>query len=309
MNFRKFRKNFVFFLFVFLAFLPESSFAKIFELSVGGGIRSSKVQEFVYKDDYTLSRLDWNVPLIPVLNIAGRFDIFHAILDLSVASAIPVKLGSMQDYDWLGDDKAKYTNFSDHELIVNKLYDLEVKTGYDFNLQNFGIPVDLSIIPQIGFLYRNQKYEAYNGYTQYASSGEYWSDSIEKKYISGSCITYDIASYMPFVSLESEYAIDSSWRVKVFGRFFPYIYSASIDNHYLRLSQFNDYMKKGLGFLVGTEASWKKLSLSFYYEWFNCKNGETQKRSIGNKNDFIEDGSTNPGAESSVFSLMISYKI
>ena len=68
-------------------------------------------------------------------------------------------------------------------------------------------------------------------------------------------------------------------------------------------------MKKGLGFLVGTEASWKKLSLSFYYEWFNCKNGETQKRSIGNKNDFIEDGSTNPGAESSVFSLMISYKI
>lgn len=306
MNLRGFRKSFVFLF--FLALLPKFSFAKIFEFSVSGGIRNSKVQEFVYENNYTLSRLDWNAPLIPVLNIAGRLDIFHAILDLSVSSAIPVKLGSIQDYDWQGEDKSKYTNYSNHELIVNRLYDLEAKLGYDFNLLNFGVPVDLSIIPQAGFLYRNQKYEAYNGYTQYASSGKYWSDSIEKKYLSGSCLTYDLASYMPFLSLEAEYKVDSSWRMKLFGRYFPYIYAAAIDNHYLRLAQFNDYMEKGFGFSVGTEVSWKKLSFSFCYEWFKCEKGKTQTRTIGNKNDFM-DGSTIPGVESSVISLMFTYKI
>ena len=305
------RKRFFRFLVIlinFLVFASDFSFAKIFELSVSGGIRNSKVQEFVFQDDYTLSQLDWNAPLIPVLNVAGRFDIFHVLVDLSVNSAIPVKLGSMQDYDWLGQDKSKYTNFSSHELILNKLYDLEAKVGYDFNLKNFGVSVDLSIIPQAGFLYRNQKFEAYNGYTQYATSGEYWSDSIEKKYLSGSSLTYEVASYMPFLSLETEYKIDFSWCLKLFGRYFPYIYAVAIDNHYLRPAQFNDYMEKGLGFSIGTEVSWKKLSFSFCYEWFKCEKGKTQIRTIGDKNDFI-DSSTIPGVESSVISLMFSYKI
>ncbi len=303
-------KKFFIFLFVFLAFFSEASFAKIFELSASGGIRSGKVQEFVYESDYTLSRLDWNTPVIPVFGLSGRFDIFHAIVDLSVDSAIPVKLGSIQDYDWMGTDKSKYTNFSDHELIVNRLCDLEAKVGYDFNLMNFGVPVDLSIIPQIGFLFRSQKYEAYNGYTQYAKTGEYWSDSIEKTYYSGTGVNYEVASYMPFLSLESEYAIDTSWKVKIFGRFFPYIYSAAKDNHLhdgIR-KQFNDYMKNGLGFSVGTEAAWKNFSLQFSYEWFKCKEGDTYYRHIGEENDFVDTGTT-PGVESSVFSVMFVYKV
>lgn len=302
-----YKKLFIF-LFVFLAFFSESSFAKIFELSASGGIRSGKVQEFVYQSDYTLSRLDWKAPVVPVFGISGRFDIFHAIVDLSVDSAIPVKLGSIQDYDWEGTDKSKNTKFSDHELIVNRLFDLEAKLGYDFNLMNFGVPVDLSIIPQVGFLFRDQKYEAYNGYTQYAADGEYWSDSLKKTYYSGSGMTYEVASYMPFLSLESEYAIDTSWKVKIFGRFFPYIYSAATDNHFGRSLQFNDYMKNGLGFSVGTEAAWKNFSLLFSYEWFKCKDGDTYSRTIGTENDFVEVDTT-PGVESSVFSVMFVYKI
>ncbi len=301
------KKNFIF-LFVFLAFLTEASFAKIFEFSASGGIRSSKVQEFVYEDDYTLSRLDWKAPLIPVIGLSGRFDIFHTILDFSVDSAIPVKLGSIQDYDWTGTDKSKNTHFSDHELIVNRLFDLEAKAGYDFNLKNFGVPVDLSIIPQAGFLFRSQKFEAYNGYTQYAGNGEYWSDSLEKTYISGVGMTYEVASYMPFLSLESEYAIDSFWKVRIFGRFFPYIYSAATDNHILKYVQYNDYMKEGMGFSIGSEAGWKNFSLMFSYEWFKCDEGDTYYRTIGEENSFIESKTT-PGVKSSVFSLMFVYKV
>lgn len=307
------RKAFTFIIFSFILFvlLPQFSFAKLFELSVAGGIRSGEVQEFVYKaDGSTYSRLDWKTPLVPVLNISGRLDIFHAILDLSVNSAIPVKLGSMQDYDWLGTDTSKYTNFSDHNLIINKLYDLEAKLGYDFNLLNFNTPVDLSIIPQIGFLYRNQKFEACDGYYQYASStsGEYWSSSIEKKYLSGTIITYETASYMPFVSIEAEYDFSSSWRVKQFGRFFPYVYATAIDNHNLRQTEFDDFMKNGLGFSIGAEASWKKFSLSVCYEWFRCKEGSTYQLAIGTNSSYYKESST-PGIKSSVLSVMFSYRI
>lgn len=304
------KKAFTFIIFSFILFvlLPQFSFAKLFELSVAGGIRSGEVQEFVYDNETTVSRLDWKTPLVPVLNISGRLDIFHAILDLSVDSAIPVKLGSMQDYDWTGSDLSKYTNFSDHDLIVNKLYDLEAKLGYDFNLLNFNVPVDLSIIPQIGFLYRNQKFEACDGYYQYASSGEYWSSSIEKKHLSGTIITYETASYMPFISLEAEYAVSSSWRVKQFGRFFPYVYTTAIDNHNLRQTEFDDFMKNGLGFSIGAEASWKKLSLSVCYEWFRCKEGSTYQRAIGTNSSYYK-ASTTPGITSSVLSVMFSYRI
>lgn len=306
---KKFFK-FIVFSSVLFVFLPQFSFAKLFELSVAGGIRSGKIQEFVYDNGTTKSRLDWKTPLVPVLNISGRLDIFHAILDLSVVSAIPVKLGSMQDYDWLGTDTSKYTNFSDHDLIVNKLYDLEAKTGYNFNLLNFNVPVDLSIIPQIGFLYRNQKFEACDGYSQYADSGEYWSSSIEKTYFSGTIITYETASYMPFVSLEAEYKIDSSWRVKQFGRFFPYVYATAIDNHYhpSKHTEYTDILKNGFGFSLGTEASWKKLSVSVFYEWFRCKEGSSYDRNIGTSSDYSKE-STTPGITSSVLSVMVSYRI
>ena len=307
------KKSFTFIIFSFILFvlLPQFSFAKLFELSVAGGIRSGEVQEFVYDKETTVSRLDWKTPLVPVLNISGRLDIFHAILDLSVDSAIPVKLGSMQDYDWLGEDTSKYTNFSDHDLIINKLYDLEAKLGYDFNLLNFNVPVDLSIIPQIGFLYKNQKFEACDGYSQYADTGEYWNSSIEKSYFSGTIITYETASYMPFVSIEAEYAVTSSWRIKQFGRFFPYVYATAIDNHYhpSKHTEYTDIMKNGLGFSIGAEASWKKLSLSFFYEWFRCKEGSSYGRNIGTSSDYAKDKRFTPGIKSSVLSVMFSYRI
>ena len=314
----------------FLIFSLSSIFAsgrrqtKLFSLDSSLGFRNIVLKEYVYASDHTTSRLDWQAPFVPVVSVGGRFNIYNAIIDLSVLSAIPVKIGKMEDWDWLtSSDYSRATRYSFHDLITSKHFDAEAKIGYDFNLLDFGVPFDLSIIPQVGFLYRNQKYEAQDGYTQYASDGSFWDSSLDKTYIRGIALTYEQMDLMPFVHLEANFKLVgesnslkmfSGFRGKVFARFYPYIYASAMDNHYMRSSrvsytgyQFNDYMKEGRGFLVGTELSWKSFCVSFCYEWFSASKGKSTGRVIG-YDSTLESFSTIPGTDSSIFQAAFTYR-
>ena len=175
---------------VLIILISSSAYAKVFELSVSGGIQSGKVSEFVYKNDYVLSRLDWNENIAPFISLSGRVDVFHSILDFSIFSAIPVKSGTIEDFDWLGEDKSRYTQYSRHDLYLTKHFNLEAKAGYEFSFYNF------TVLPQIGIHYRNQKFEGVDGYLQY-SFGNYFSESFTKTQIKGNCISYEQGILFP----------------------------------------------------------------------------------------------------------------
>lgn len=287
---------------IIILFFSNFLFAKIFELSSSVGIQTGKVEEFVYEKNHTLSRLDWNVDVVPVVSVGGEFNIFHAIIDFSLLSAIPVKVGSMQDYDWQGSDKSKLTNFSDSDLSVSRLFDVEIKAGYEFVFNKF------RLLPEIGFCYRNQEFKAEGGYYQYASSGEYWESSLEKKELRGTIISYEQQFCMPFIFFDSEYCFFKDFRLKLNARFYPYIYCASVDSHYLRNYEFFDYMKNGLGFSVGAEIQYKLFALSFGYEYIKLDSGTSKARTIGT-NSSVSTLDTDPGTTSSVFSVVFTFRI
>lgn len=286
---------------VLIILISSSAYAKVFELSVSGGIQSGKVSEFVYKNDYVLSRLDWNENIAPFISLSGRVDVFHSILDFSIFSAIPVKSGTIEDFDWLGEDKSRYTQYSSHDLYLTKHFNLEAKAGYEFSFYNF------TVLPQIGIHYRNQKFEGVDGYLQY-SFGNYFTESLSKTQIKGNCISYEQGILFPFISLEASYSFCKNWKAKLFGKFYPYVKIDAIDNHFIKLVQYNDFMTNGLGFSVGTEIQFKQFALFFEYEFLKCSTGKTTSRNIG-VNSSLSSSQTVPGAESSVFTFSLIYRI
>ena len=306
-NVKRQRKIIFFAIFLFL-FLPVTLNAKVFEFSASAGMRNTTVKEFVYQDDYTLSRLDWNADLIPILNANARFDFFNIVTDLSLLAGLPVKIGSMQDYDWNGTDKSKVTDFSTHDLEVNYLFEAELKTGYNFNILSSNVPVKLKLLPQAGFLFRVQKFEGMDGYGQYASKNNvtYWNESLKKTEFSGSVITYEQFYYLPFISLEANCVPISFLNLKLYGRFYPLAIAEAFDSHLQRNTIFDDYMNNGIGFSAGTEVCFKNFALSFCYEWLKWDTGKTLSGIIDSGNYYTEN--TTPGLSSSTFSLMLSYK-
>lgn len=277
--------------------------------SISAGIHSGKTQEFVNASTYTMSRLDWQTYCSPVVQLAGNVNIFHAIIDADFYTVIPLKCGEMEDWDWIGSDHSKATNYSISDLTINKDYQFNVKTGYEFLFKGF------RILPEIGFEYRNRKYEANGGYYQYGSmdnsNGGYWSSSLKKYDLYGTVMTYEQQLFMPYVYLDAEYTFCKNWTAKLFGSYIPYIKCDAIDFHCAtstKLYQYNDFMDKGCGFTVGTEIQFKRLSLSAEYEWLKCDSGHTTQRNLANVSDFTE-ADTTPGTESSMFSVLLTYRI
>lgn len=293
-------KKIFFFIFLISFSFCEKSNSEIFSFAASLGFQSGNVKEYVYDSGEVLSRLDWNTDFIPAAEISSRLDICHAVTDINFLCALPVKLGTIEDWDWLGQDKTRATNFSKHNLYIQRKFEIEVKSGYQFIFEK------IKLLPQAGMQYRNQKFKAYDGFFQYADyeNGEYFSSSLEKKKIKGTGLSYEQQFFLPFISLEAECKICSDWDLILNWRCYPYIYCFAVDRHYFRNAVFRDAMY-GSGFLLGAELRFKSLSVSLNYELLECKNG---------KSEYKEDGKdsvrlyTVPGIKSSVFSVMASYR-
>lgn len=293
------KKKFIFALFI-LFFSCFKFNAETFSFAASVGFQSGKVQEYVYDSGDILSRLDWKTDFIPVANISSRLNIFHVVTDIDFLCALPIKYGTIEDWDWLGEDKTRVTNFSRHDLSVEKKFEIEAKSGYEFVFEK------IKLVPQLGLRYRNQKFKAHDGYYQYADyeNGEYLNSSIEKKKIKGTGLSYEQQFVLPFISLEAEYKIFSSLDLILNWRCYPYIYCFAVDRHYFRNADFRDAMY-GSGFLLGAELRCKSFSILVDYEFLECKNGTSE---------FKEDGKsavelyTVPGIKSSVVSIMARYR-
>ena len=138
------KKKIIFALFI-LFFSCFKFNAETFSFAASVGFQSGKVQEYVYDSGDVLSRLDWKTDFIPVANISSRLNIFHVVTDIGFLCALPIKYGTIEDWDWLGEDKTRVTNFSKHDLSVEKKFEIEAKSGYEFVFEK------IKLVPQRGW--------------------------------------------------------------------------------------------------------------------------------------------------------------
>lgn len=214
------------------------------ELDVGmflGGM-----DEFVHEkgENHELSRLEWDENFVPYVDLRGEFEFWNFFVAASVITSIPVKSGQMRDYDYMLADSTAVSHYSQHEAFFDKHLEVHPEIGGGIYLRNWYIGVSA------GFLYRNRKWSAMNGYTQYPAKGEAWSASLPQKEQVGTVITYEEILWAPETTLYVDYTLNEHFTLSLAGTWYQYLHVNTIDTHVLRLTRFEDEMKGGNGVLA-----------------------------------------------------------
>lgn len=287
-----------------------------FEYNFGLSLSASNntVDEFVYQDGNKISLLEWKRPVIPELSLYGRFCFWKLLLDTRFNFSIPIKCGSLEDYDYLSSQEKRISHYSWHELYTDKDFSIQCTLGVNFLLQN-----RLTFIPFAGFCYKNKKFTAQNGYLQYPSyEGELWNSSLAKQQTSGMVIAYEQAIWYPYIGLEFVLPLSDFAKFGCSCKYFSYVCVDTLDSHILRLTQFYDSMRNG--HIFGTEIfmlinpgvyqrSKTALLLSVSYETLFCR-GNTYYSVIGTEQaGFIQTKDSESGINDEKLSFSVGFVV
>jgi len=157
------------------------------------GMIFGRMNEYVFEkgQEHETSRLEWDEYFVPYIDLCGEFSVWNFFIEGSVLSAVPVKSGKMRDYDYLLPDKPDVLSmFSEHDAILDKHFELNAALGYKFNFNRW------YIAPAVGVFYRQRKWSAENGYTQYPSDGYVWTSALPEKELTGTIITFAATTWM-----------------------------------------------------------------------------------------------------------------
>lgn len=295
--------------------------AKIFTFEASTGIKTGIIREFVFDNHVTdtlieatkrtLSRLDWKTDVIPYITIAGKLDLKNVILGADLLFGFGGKEGIMEDWDWLGKDRNRATHYSRHDLDNRYYFEAHIKAGYNFILPKTSVGT-FSLTPMAGFMFRNTKYDGNDGYKQYASNTghEYWEEDLPKVGFTGTVITYEQKTYLPYLRLEANWNFKKDFNWKIFTNYSPYIWCNAVDDHKAETKKisFRDEMKGGFLILAGTEFFWKMVGFGFTYEFYSVKSGKTGKKDSSTGGKYIMTSST-PGTESSFFNFYVKVRL
>ena len=149
-------------------------------------LRNSVTKEYVYEGEKCISRLDWIDNIIPILSFTGQGEFFNVIIRTRIDTAVPVKSGVMEDYDFLIEGDSAPSQYSRHDAYGDKDFSCMFETGYRFRFSGWEIP------PALGFSYINRKWTAQDGYLQYPVYGK-WTGDEPKQNIVGTVISYEQA--------------------------------------------------------------------------------------------------------------------
>jgi outer membrane protease len=293
------KKNFLIF---FMMMICKSLFCiSGFQLSFLSdiGIRSSVTNESVYENDNIISQLQWNVPAIPIISSFTEIGFMEIIVGIEYESAIPIKSGKMNDFDYLTGIPNVISHFSEHDVYVDKNYSIKTIIGYKLKIHE-----NLQLIPFTGFSYRNTKYTAQSGYLQYPiENGEIWTGDEEQTKLAGIVISYEQALWFPLIGIKTIVNIYENFKFGLKVEYYPYINATTIDSHFLRMSQFYDKMYGRIGGKIelwGILYPFRRqqnigIINSISYENCNCY-GETSSSKIGITSvGFINSNNVNAG--------------
>jgi outer membrane protease len=275
------------------------------------GTLNNIAKEYVYEDNKVISRLDWqDTKPVPFLQLKDILRINSFFFEINLLNAIPAQGGIMEDYDFIIPDTMEPSQYSKHDGYLDKHFDLSGELGYSLYLGNWILE------PALGFLYRNRKWTASDGYLQYPISGP-WTGDEPKQELSGTVISYEQAVWFPMVSLEAEYIIKKIFGLRFTSKYYPYIWAETIDHHFLRDTRFYDTLEGGIGAKAGLVLRYYPrmdrnitINLGIDYERIFNLTGNTASGYIGIGDDsLLIDKNYGSRMESSTFILGVGIEV
>jgi hypothetical protein len=198
----------------------------------------------------------------------------------------------MRDTDWTTDESNVKSKYSEHTSAFLKHYEVCGRMGYKFGLDTaLG---GLQLIPTAGIGYRVREWAAKDGFLQYSSFDESWTENIPQKPVKGNIITYESSTWWTLIGLDIGLALNDRWYVGLHGDWYPYLNVNTIDSHYLKLERYIDSMRGGMGGLAEVRVSYSPASLRGM-EFMACigwegvfpNRGETSTGDIGQSDALI----------------------
>jgi len=301
--------NKIIFLLIFF-FLQNKVFAQDFLLAMENrtGLMSGLVNEYVYRDDKQISRLEWDIETIPYIDTILTFSWKWFFAEGSITASIPANSGSMRNHDYLLPDSTALTNFSEHTAFLDRFIDYSLSLGFKTSFDR------LWFISSFGFQLSNRKWTARDGYYQNANFGSVLQGNEPINNISGDVVTYEQKISYFFINISPFYHFTDSFRLGAQFMFYPHIWAESIDHHIIRRTEFYDVMHGGIGGSIGIFAGIKPFPIINFefvigctYEKLFKQKGSITQRAVGinSSTEFLPTPSHTSGYDSELWRFFI----
>ena len=259
------------------------------------GFLYGQSDEIVYKysnSDLYGSELLWDIKPVFYTGIGlllGPMDPFanHGFVsESSLKCGIPIKSGTIEDRDWLGERHEYLTHYSRHDAYSRMSLQADISAGYSWHLGRF---LSLSAFGEFSYMYFS--WSARDGYKQYStstnSSGDVlpWDSSIPKVSISGEGILYKQNWFMLSPGFSLKGRLSRLFSVEGKFSYTPLIFCADHDDHLMRVPPlvFRDYLFLGHYFQGGGKFLFSPtqslgMHLGFSYRYITGTRGPTYEQ-------------------------------
>ncbi len=130
----------------------------------GIGFTQGTLGEYVYDNNRTLSRLNWNLTSLwyNTFSLVLEYNSFFAGVQFHNGINTGI-VGTIDDSDWTDDNNPHIkTHYSKHDNYIERYNSYNSYAGLLLDIDNI-----ICFTPHIGFLYRSIKMSARNGYLEY----------------------------------------------------------------------------------------------------------------------------------------------
>ncbi|NLK46332.1 MAG: omptin family outer membrane protease [Treponema sp.] len=275
------------------------------------GIRNGTLYEYVYSvlpngADYKLSQLEWNIN--PAYLMGGTICSDFGAIELSttVLGLNRTTNGKLYDWDYENFD-GKPTKFSEHTAELSNSLEASGNIAFRFEFSD-----NFSVAPFASINYSRMKFDAYNGYTQYATGSNYWNKDIPKQELTGKLISYSNTMWYPAAGFQIKTNIFNFISIQAGFSASPYIFANSVDQHWLRNVEFIDTMRKGYGLFGDLKIDvsflrYHTISIFANSQTIQGVKGKSTQRGIDSNLPPLPNGKG--GTANTNFTFGISYKL
>lgn len=237
--------------------VPALGAQVILETSTSTGMLFGTSRELVLSGAYVVSQLDWAIRPLVIAGSELRVSTpsgFHA--SIQVCSGIPGNTGRITDKDFLNYD-GEVTHYSEHDCFTEGALLLDARIGHEFALEE-----KFAIEPFAGVSVMRFKWTARDGYLQYPPHSSYpytpWDPQTTPKVpVYGTGIVYQQTWYIPMAGVRAGIGFGERFVAAVELGFSPYLWMNDLDNHELRLVDFQGTLYGGLLLDPSLRISWQ----------------------------------------------------
>lgn len=296
------------------------------------GIKNGQVNEYVFLkepiyDCDKLSELNWEIKneFYSGLKLNGGYK--NVFLEAGFTAGFPMKCGTMKDSDWLNNNSSVTetsghdykTHYSESDNYIDYDISASLKTGYSFKLPELK-KISTKISPFFEFEYQLFKFTAKNGTAWYGNEtdGYYaaWNDEENRsiKYFSGDVISYKRQNFIFWLGGSIAFNLPKDFSVGAGFKFSPFVYSESIDCHYLTGSYYLDIVSdfcRLFNYNFNTEYkidSKKSICLNADYLYMKTLRGKSYSSNSQKWSKDNEQEKAEGGADQHCFNISLSFK-